>query len=241
MVIFSAWIKERLEPLRLRFGSRGRRNSPTEESPLQGNYIPPPMDFQLPGSSVLLNESETVPMTTFSQNRPSNRNSLLTVEENVSEDEETPFVSSSLGARPKKLTPVSAPQVPAEASSEKEPGSFIWKDTFKLVKAKYDQFVSKKVESHSSSDSEDDCIDLLVAYEPKLPFLISTNEKQRKVFEELALAQKALYTLESNLAFNVRRVDGLNAEYEVLRSQENPDFDRMDECLKSNLNLHFGF
>lgn len=104
------------------------------------------------------------------------------------------------------------------------------------MKEKYKSFVSPKPTEESSSDSDDDCIDLISSYEPNLPFLIAANEEQRKVFHELASVQKALHLSEQTLAFNQRRVDGLMAEYDVLRSQENPDnITRMDECLKSKL------
>jgi len=108
------------------------------------------------------------------------------------------------------------------------------------VKQKYNSFVSQKVPTESSSDSDEDCIDLITTYEPKLPFLIAENEEQRKVFQELASVQKALQLFEQTLALNERRVDGLNAEYDVLRSQDNPNnIERMDECLKSKIYIFF--
>lgn len=240
MVVFTAWLKQRLQPMRRRFGFFNGSHSPTENSPLrsqQQNLVPPSMDLQLPRSSLLSNRSEVMAMTSFSAVPNSTRNSTITLEEDLSESEETSFLqpSSSLGARPKdrsKLVAVACPKVPDEnAPAKNESGSLL-----SYVKTKYASFLQSKivVKSSSSSDSEDDCVDLLVNFEPKLPFLVPINSEQLETFKRLSAAQKNLHSAEERLNLNQRRVDGLNAEYEVLHSQGGADAGRMDECLKSN-------
>src|SRR5574343_1714453 len=165
MVVFTAWLKERFQPIRLRFGFRNRpQHSPTENSPLrsqQPNFIPPSMDSELPSSSRLSHQSEVIAMTSFGATRlNSNRNSVITVEEELSENEETSFLpssaaSSSVGTRPKKrskLVAVASPMVPEESEKDaNQPSSLLT-----YVKTKYASFLQSRIEvkNSSSSDSE---------------------------------------------------------------------------------------
>lgn len=251
MIVFSSWCKERLR-------ARRPNGLPNEQAPLRAGIEN--VNFStLPRSSQLSTATETVPLTSFSTSA-SNRNSIVTVDESLSDsEEETPFILPmpitgviTNEPRPRnKAVPLSPPRAPTSQISTSQPPpseavacqSLLRRTAQTTLNLASYYFSSEKklgnVQSESCQSEDDVIIDLLIAYSPKLPFLIPLNKKQQRVFEKLSSAQHELCSVEERLRRRQLKLEAYQKAYDYHSGQEVRDLKRMEECSTSNVFLLF--
>jgi len=266
MVMFTSYCKEAITAVRLRVADRfGRRRnlpgSPNERQPLRSGHDN--VDFStVPRHSQLNIQTDRIALDSFnSLTGASNRNSVTTIEMELS-DEETSFFANAATSTIKKssgtlnrvlkkskavtppsapivLVPVTKPQVkksqPTDVSDTADQ-STLFKATLDFVRQ---QFLSRPapVPAGESCESEDSpVVELIAKYEPFIPFYPPDNRKEERLLRKLFDAQQQLYSVEDRLEKNILKYVAFEADYEHYQGkdvadQKEDDADVMDKLL----------